>query len=116
MAPATPPPRDAEAPDVADAAACTVEASLPSASLRMPGWLARVCAAANDANGLPADCEADPPRLARMATFLAVLVVGYLAAHGAATHGLPSDGRRHFQAGDIGGARPLPFLHGACFD
>ena len=87
MGPAAP--HDAEAPDATDAAACTVD----------------------DAVDQPLPCEADPPRLARMAAFLAVLICGYVAAHGAATHGLPSDGRRHFQAGDIGGARPVPLLY-----
>ena len=109
MAPAAPPPRDAEAQHAADGAACAAEA----APLRAPSWLARLCAAAcHDADEPPAACEADPPRLARMAAFLAVLLAGYLVAQGAATRGLPSDGRRRFQAGDIGGARRMPRLAG----
>ena len=114
MVRATPPLQDAEAPDATDAAACAVEAALPRASLRIPGWLARFCTAADDADEPPVGCEPDPPRLARMAAFLVVLLVGYVAAHGAAARGLPSDGRRHFLAGDIGGARPLPLMQEVC--
>jgi hypothetical protein len=52
-----------------------------------------------------------------MTAWLVVLLAGYLAAHGAATRGLPSDGRRQFMAGDIGGARPVALsLHRALND
>lgn len=105
MKPASPPGADAEAPGADAAAAATASASTPRATTPRP-WTARLSRffGVEDADAQPASCEADPARLARMSAWLAVLLAGYCASHGAASRGLPSDGRRHFLAGDIGGA------------
>jgi len=120
MAPVLPPPHDAEAPETQDFAAFAFAAApVPPparAAACLPGWPARLCGAGSH-DDPPATCEADPPRLARMTAWLVVLLAGYLAAHGAATRGLPSDGRRQFMAGDIAGARPVALsLHRALND
>lgn len=109
MAPLLPPLPDAEAPETDVAAFAFAAAPVPPparATACVPRWLARLCGAGCH-DDPPASCEADPPRLARMTAWLVVLLAGYLASHGAATRGLPSDGRRHFMAGDIAGARPV---------